>query len=413
MPADPRSRAEQAEPCPSRPTKCPIRASRRAADTAGMGTPAVSAVEWVTDPSADQLEAVAALVTGLQRTVDPAEPAFPAAELRSELTEAPPYEEVSFAVVEKDDRVVGAAVLHLDRSGSNRHLAWLQHLLVETSRRRSGIGTRLLKPRGERAVADGRTVLVHGAPAHLTGTSAFAERVGARPGLIDRQNRLDVASLERGLLESWVARSAERAEGYSLIAFDGRCPDDLVEEFARLAVVMDTAPHSEVWEPSVITPETLHGWQDAFARRGGLGWTLCARHDETARLVGYSWLGFLPYRPWLAHQGDTGVEPEHRDRGLGRWLKATNASACSTSARRSRSSRPGTRRSTNPCSRSTTRWASVRSANGSSGSSPSEVTRRSSTWCSLSRRRNRWVAARPRSGRRSNRRSAGSGRSTR
>ena len=29
--------------------------------------------------------------------------------------------------------------------------------------------------------------------------------------------------------------------------------------------------------------------------------------------------------PWLAYQDDTGVDPEHRNKGLGRWLKAAMA----------------------------------------------------------------------------------------
>jgi len=32
-----------------------------------------------------------------------------------------------------------------------------------------------------------------------------------------------------------------------------------------------------------------------------------------------------PFRPWMAFQWDTGVDPKHCDLGLGRWLKATNA----------------------------------------------------------------------------------------
>jgi GNAT superfamily N-acetyltransferase len=75
----------------------------------------------------------------------------------------------------------------------------------------------------------------------------------------------------------------------------------------------------------VVTPDMAREIGDAFARRGGASWVVCGRDDATGRLVGYSELGFLPYRPWLGLQGDTGVEPAHRDRGLGRWLKATNA----------------------------------------------------------------------------------------
>ncbi len=42
-------------------------------------------------------------------------------------------------------------------------------------------------------------------------------------------------------------------------------------------------------------------------------------------LVGYTELGGSRRQPWLAQQGDTGVEPAHRVRGLAKWMKATNA----------------------------------------------------------------------------------------
>ena len=49
-----------------------------------------------------------------------------------------------------------------------------------------------------------------------------------------------------------------------------------------------------------------------------------ARHDATGEIVGLTELVLPPHRPWRAHQGDTGVNPAHRGKSLGRWLKAVN-----------------------------------------------------------------------------------------
>ena len=54
-------------------------------------------------------------------------------------------------------------------------------------------------------------------------------------------------------------------------------------------------------------------------------WTVCARHDGTGQFVGYTELFFRRHTPWQAAQGDTGIHPDHRLRGIGRWLKAQNA----------------------------------------------------------------------------------------
>jgi GNAT superfamily N-acetyltransferase len=183
----------------------------------------------------------------------------------------------------------------------------------------------LLRLVTDAARADGRTDLVDAAPVGHVAGSAFAARVGATPGLVERQNRLSVAELDPTMLERWVDRARERATDYSLVAFDGPCPDELVDGFARLMQVMDTAPRTDIWHDSVVTPEMAREGGAAFQRLGGTSWVVCAREDATGRLVGYSFLGFVVHRPWLGIQGDTGIEPAHRNRGLGRWLKATNA----------------------------------------------------------------------------------------
>lgn len=64
---------------------------------------------------------------------------------------------------------------------------------------------------------------------------------------------------------------------------------------------------------------------DFEARVGGPGEQLCARHDDSGELAGYTELAFPGLWPAAAWQEDTGVWPKHRDRGLGRWLKAANA----------------------------------------------------------------------------------------
>jgi hypothetical protein len=61
-----------------------------------------------------------------------------------------------------------------------------------------------------------------------------------------------------------------------------------------------------------------------MVRRMGWVWTACARHDATGKLVGFTQLVATRARQWLGQQWDTGVDPAHRNLGLGRWLKAAN-----------------------------------------------------------------------------------------
>ncbi len=292
---------------------------------AGAGAHA-SEVEigWVDRPSRTQLEGAAEVIGGLMAEVIPGEPPYPADELDAELTHLRSDETVRLGLALEGGEVVGVVRLVLG-ADSERKLAYLEDLVVAPAHRRRGFGTALLELAVAAARADGRTVLSAGAPVGSGASNAFAEHVGATRGLVEHQNRTVVAGIDTSMLEGWVQRAADRARDYSLVTFDGQCPDELAERFAALMAVMGTAPHTEAWQPPAFTPTMLREAQDAYSHKGGVSWTVCARHEPTGDLVGYTELGFLPYRPWLAFQGDTGVEPAHRDRGLGRWLKAANA----------------------------------------------------------------------------------------
>ncbi|MBO0730791.1 MAG: hypothetical protein J2P57_16155, partial [Acidimicrobiaceae bacterium] len=189
-------------------------------------------------------------------------------------------------------------------------------------RRRSGVGRALAQAICARA---GRPRIRGYVPIGHAGGMEFAKAVGATPGLVDHQNRLRVADLDREMLMGWVRRASERARGYSLVAIDGPCPPDLLEAFTAVRHVMNTAPRSEGDEDELPSPEEVRESQDALSRRMGWAWTLCARHDASGALVGYTTLVATRTRPWLAEQWDTGVDPAHRNLGLGRWLKAANA----------------------------------------------------------------------------------------
>jgi GNAT superfamily N-acetyltransferase len=77
-------------------------------------------------------------------------------------------------------------------------------------------------------------------------------------------------------------------------------------------------------EDEIFTPAFIRQYEDACEAKGTRMWVVVARHDATGDLAGYTAFFFKKFRPWQVLQGDTGVDPAHRDRGLGRWLKAVN-----------------------------------------------------------------------------------------
>lgn len=220
-------------------------------------------------------------------------------------------------------RVVGAAELSMDFIESNRELAGVE-LWVRRDARRQGLGVELLEPVAAAAEREGRTMLNAGAPTG-TGGTLFLEALGAERKIVERKSRLVLADLDRVLLERWVQRAAERAGGYSLLAWDGAVPEEYLERFVALTMVMNTAPRDDLeMQDWVHTPQRHRELEERAARQGHSWWTLVARHDATDHLAGYTELFFVPHQPELAWQEATAVDPVHRDRGLGRWLKAVN-----------------------------------------------------------------------------------------
>ena len=71
-----------------------------------------------------------------------------------------------------------------------------------------------------------------------------------------------------------------------------------------------------------ITGEQLRQIEANLAAQHIERWTFYVQERATKKLAGYTELTFVPDRLAMANQGDTGVFPEFRGRGLGRWLKA-------------------------------------------------------------------------------------------
>lgn len=228
-----------------------------------------------------------------------------------------------WVVRDGDGRILGCAVLGLSFTETNRDQANLD-VYVRADARRRGLARALLRPALDRAADEGR-VLLNGGGVTDGDATTFSEAMGAERKITERKSRLVLADVDRAMLEDWVVRAKERAEGYSLLAWDGPAPDEYLEKYVALTMVMNTAPRDDLeMEDWVHTPERHREMEQRAIDRGFTWWTLVARHDATDDLVGYTEIEFPPHAPEAAWQEATAVDPTHRDKGLGRWLKATN-----------------------------------------------------------------------------------------
>jgi mycothiol synthase len=277
--------------------------------------------------STDDLAGLHALEAALETEALPGEPVAPLEHTAAELRHGYPFLVRKGWVVRQGDAaspIAASALCSFTDVPENRHHAHVT-VAVHPAVRGLGIGSVLLARAVDAARRWGCTVLDFEARVGGPG-EPFLRRLGADRRLVERRSRCRTADIDRALLEGWVRRAGERSAGYSLLTWAGRCPDDVLVDFLRLKGVMNTAPLEALdWDDERITPEQWRVKEAAGEAKAIEPWTICARHGESGQLAGYTEMLLPGTWPEMAWQGDTGVWPKHRERGLGRWLKAVMA----------------------------------------------------------------------------------------
>lgn len=240
-------------------------------------------------------------------------------EMQGEMLVTRPSSRTHHLLARDGEVVVGHAWVGVDLK-DNLHLAW-SWIAVDPERRRQGIGRRLLGGVVEVAAAEDRSSLGLDVR-HGTEGMEFAPAFGFEEKLIEHHNRTTVDRVDDAMIQDWIDRAAERAPDYTLRFWVDATPEDCLDDFARVFNVMNTAPRDDLdMEDFAMTPDLEREREATLAPRGVTRWTLVAVAPD-GRFAGFTELFFSKWRTDVCHQGNTGVDPAHRDRGLGRWLKA-------------------------------------------------------------------------------------------
>ena len=277
-------------------------------------------VDWITDRNDERIAPAAALLAAWERDELDQSRTTPVEEVAHSVFAHPFGLMAHIAVAESDDRIVGAA--HLGIDPANAHVAWMRWLVVDQSFRRRGVGRALVVELQRAAREAGKGQLGHAALAGSEMVDGFGSALGARPGLVMEQNRLLISDIPSGLLGRWIERAAERASGYSLVSFANECPEEYVDRVARAYEIMNTAP-DQLDEPLTANGDRVRAGL-AVSEGRGEGFHTTVLDERSGELVALTELRHARFRPWYAGQGDTCTHPAHRDKGLGRWIKAHN-----------------------------------------------------------------------------------------
>ena len=222
----------------------------------------------------------------------------------------------------KGDRegVAGRGQLMLPTSGANEHLGQAM-IEVLPEARRQHLGRTLLTAIAAALRDAGRRVLIVKTTDRVPAGARFMERLEAEAGLAAHAHQLAIADLDLERIANWCAAGPHT--DYELVVWEGPYPDADLEAIAALMEVMNTQPHGGLAvEAQPVTPAMLRQIEVALATRGAQRWTFAARERSTGRLAGFTEAMWIPGTPHLLLQTNTGIVPEHRGRGLARWLKA-------------------------------------------------------------------------------------------
>ncbi len=269
----------------------------------------------------DELASVVALQHAVDAELDPDDPPASDQRVLLDLTASTPIAEQRALIAWEDGVAAGLAERWHWYGRRNRDLGE-SSVVVHPDRRRRGIGTALARATARAFLADERTkLLTYGVES--AATEAFWRRHGVDIGYRERESRLDVAAVDEALMARWIADRRERAADYRLVHWCGSPPDELLSTFRLARDAMNDAPMGTLdFEKGLDDESEIEQFGEWVRASGRESWVTAAV-DPSGAIGGFTavWIDLLdPERSW---QADTGVLPDHRGRGLGRWLKAS------------------------------------------------------------------------------------------
>ena len=200
----------------------------------------------------------------------------------------------------------------------NKHLASI-NIAVLHDYQRKGIGTELLKFLVNETQSLGRTVIETGSD--TDSGRAFLKHFGAQLTIEGAENRLELEEVDWELMQSWVDEGPKRAKDVTLESFTV-CPEEFLEEYAEMYTeALNMQPLGESEHIANIDGKARRQTEKRTKEIGQINYTLVSR-EKDGRISGMTEIYYDSRDVHVIHQELTGVRPEFRGRGLGKWLKA-------------------------------------------------------------------------------------------
>ena len=152
---------------------------------------------------------------------------------------------------------------------------------------------------------------------------AFLKWLGAEEKWTGAENRLDFSQIDWELVEGWVAEGRKRSAESEGVLYEHRLPEDVWDSYLPImSEVLNTMPFEEMDHGEIkLTPDVLREWYKQADELGNSHHTFMTREPD-GQISGMTDVFWSPHRPTFVSQAFTGVHPDFRGRGIGRWVKA-------------------------------------------------------------------------------------------
>lgn len=275
--------------------------------------------------STAQYECLAEFKNILNREYYPDDPPMPLEEQVQGWKNTPAFEEIETYVGWNSlgTHIISCCEMAVEHTGANEHLAYFR-IEVVPEHRCQGLGREMLKIILSFAKKHNRRLLMSWASDRIPASNVFMERIGARKGQEGRTNQLRISELDLNLIDRWLKQSERLENEFEMGLWDAAVPEEHIVQMADLIqeLANDQPRDNLEMEDMKISPEMLREGEKYFFGRGTQRWILYLLDKANRKFTGLTEVYWNPNRPAVLNQGFTAVDPDYRNKGLGRWLKA-------------------------------------------------------------------------------------------
>ncbi|HET8740067.1 MAG TPA: GNAT family N-acetyltransferase [Acidimicrobiia bacterium] len=280
----------------------------------------------VAQASDEELTPILARVNEVNREIRPRSVDMTLDELRM-FAGFPGTVESRFLTRDGTGEVVGTCETHYSADGTNPETLRCG-IFVWPEFRRAGAGTAMLGHIARIGKELARTKLLSYHFDTVPAGGAFAAAIGATEGRKTHENVLHIADLDAGLMQRWVEEGDRNAPGYTVRVTEGDWPEELFEDIANLLLILERdMPRSDGQAPRNWDAELVRELQEQFKDGVDVIWGM-AFDGSSGKAVGMSEMFRRKTDPTTWIVTTTMVDPDHRGKSIGKWLKgAVNLAA--------------------------------------------------------------------------------------